>query len=297
METSESLVISLKDSVKLENRDHDCSSRNELLNANMVAIADGVGSFTNAGDTSNHIISSVKDIFKKAEEEDELDLQIIFEKAARSLDFFVNSKDEDSKQVPEKSYGTTCICAIETRNSFKLGYTGNGAILHLKGNFIDFPEDIYYLCWCLNNYLNPHTVPENGKEALYKYFSYGAQPAQYSPTIIELTKDKHESGDIIIVCSDGIYSSDHNKVGKDKNGVVWLKVNKVLLLLIHKLRSYIKEHEDYNSKTLEHTMQDFLKELKETPGAMDDDCSLGIIITEQALSYFKKRQRDAGHKS
>ncbi|NOU17733.1 MAG: hypothetical protein HOO91_09265 [Bacteroidales bacterium] len=295
MDTSRSIVVSLRETVKSVNQDWDCNSRNDSIKANLIAIADGLGSFDKAELASSAVIKGIRDNFKEAEIIKEIELQPFFKKVAESLDCNVNNQLGENQQIPENAYGTTCICAIETQDSFKIGYSGNGAILHLKGNFIDFPEDIYNLPWCLNNYLNPHTVPENGKEALYKYFSYGASPKQYSPSIIELTKDNHEFGDIIIICSDGIYSSDHDNVGKDSNGNVWLEVNKNLLKLIKALRTYVIQNEDYKKETLELAMKSYLKELKETPGGMDDDCSLGIIITGQALTYFKNRQKNANH--
>ncbi|RPH33033.1 MAG: hypothetical protein EHM93_06895 [Bacteroidales bacterium] len=295
MDTSRSIVVSLRETVKPVNQDWDCNSRNDSIGANLIAIADGLGSFDKAELASSAIIKSIKDYFKKAETIKEVELQPLFEKLAKSLDYDINKNLDENQKIPENAYGTTSICAIETQDFFKIGYSGNGAILHLKGNFIDFPEDIYYLPWCLKNYLNPHTVPENGKEALYKYLSYGASPKQYSPSIIEFTKDNLEFGDIIIICSDGIYSSDHDNVGKDSNGNIWLEVNKTLLKLIKTLRTYVLQNEDYKKETLELAMKNYLKELKETLGGMDDDCSLGIIITGQALTYFKNRQKNANH--
>nr|WP_319570084.1 PP2C family serine/threonine-protein phosphatase [uncultured Draconibacterium sp.] len=295
MDTSGSIVLSLRETLKPVNQDWVCNSRNDIVDANLVAIADGLGSFDKAEIAAKIVSDNIRDNFEKLENINDHTLQTLFEKAAKSLDYYINSQKQERQLIPEKAYGTTFICAIETQDHFKLAYSGNGAIFHLKGNFIDFPEDIYYLPWCLNNYLNPHTVPENGKEALYRYFSYGASPVQYLPSILEISKDRCEYGDIIIICSDGIHSSDQENIGKDNNNNVWLEVNKTLLKLIKTLRSYVTQNQDLKKETLELAIKAYLMDLKEIPGGMDDDCSLGIVITEQALIYFKNRQKDANN--
>jgi serine/threonine protein phosphatase PrpC len=295
MDTSKSIYTSLRETHKPVNQDWACNARNDLLDANMVVISDGIGSFDKAEKASEFIASCIKDNFKHLDEIKELDLQVLFEEAAKSLDNYVNLQETDTEQIPEKAYGATLICAIETKNQFKVAYSGNGAIFHLKGNFIDFPEDVYYIPWCLNNYLNPHTIPENGKEALYKYFSYGASPNQYSPSIFEFSKDSDESGDIIIICSDGIYSSDQENIGKDDNNNVWIEGNRALIKLINTLRNYSLQNQDYKKETLDLALNEYLKKLKGMPGEMDDDCSIGIIISEPALSYFKKQQNHANN--
>jgi two-component sensor histidine kinase len=63
------------------------------------------------------------------------------------------------------AFGTTVLCAVETIDHIVVGYLGNGAIIHIRGNFTTFPPS-QLLPWTAINYLNPHTISQGGKNTM-----------------------------------------------------------------------------------------------------------------------------------
>jgi serine/threonine protein phosphatase PrpC len=269
------------DTRKSTNQDH-CFAIDGVVNA--VLVADGIGSALYAANGSKKAVMIAQELLSN-DESYVTNMKGLFWKIQDRLDQEIEELGIES--LKEGSFGTTLIVAIETEEKFVIGYVGNGAIFHLKGNITDFNENAYFLPWNYNNYLNPHTKPYEGKEALYKYFGYKNKSHTVTPTIIEVSKDLDGTGDIIMICTDGIYSQDHIEIEKDSKENLWIEGTKPLSLLLDEVKNYLKE-DIYNEVELEQRMNIFLKKLKEIPDEMSDDCTLGILISEQVLRYQQK---------
>lgn len=274
-----SIVTYISDTKKAENQDKG-AYYSGIFNA--VLVADGIGTSTNAKEGAEFIIERAETILKE-QNVSEINLQGLFVQLQRDLQAMILEKYEEPS---EKSFRTTLIIAIETEDKFIIGYLGNGAILHVRGNITTFRDD-YYIPWVCTNYLNPHTIPKEGKEALYGYFGFNKSEEKIRPTILEVHKDNKGFGDILIICTDGIYSNDQNGVAKDAEQNLWVEGTKSLELLLNELKIFLKS-EDTHKESLDMLLASYLSKLKDIPNGMTDDCTMGIIISEQAIEYQKK---------
>lgn len=275
-------------SYKDENQDAVNSIKMDLFNA--LVLADGIGSTKHAKEASEAAVYCLTQNLQNVWNVVPFNLKKIFRK---TFDDFC-SRIETLHRIRiagEKEFGTTLLCAVESDDAFRFAYTGNGAILHLKGEFISFRPQQYLLPWCYANLLVPHTLSENGQEALYKYYGYGAGPLQTDPTVLELSKDSNGSGDIIILCTDGILSNDQLAIGKDNSNKLWKEESTAIGMLLNALRKAIEENEELTETILRKVIKEYLKELK-AHQLMTDDSSVGIIVSARAQDYFRGKAKN-----
>ena len=278
------IISCVSDSLKPINEDCGRSFKGEF---NAIAIADGVGSLAYAKEASEEITQNVIELLMMVDEES-LDLCKIFRETQKKLHQKICIEQPNA---PEKSFASTLIIAVEKADKFIVGYTGNGAILHARGNISDFPKEIYYLPWACTNYLNPHTEPYEGREALNKHFAYKSDLKFVEPTIIEISKDNIHFGDLLIVCTDGIHSMDHVDIAMDDNSKIWIEGKKSLHILGNDLRDFLSGN-DLDENNLKLCLQNYLQKLKEIPEEMSDDCTVGIIISKKAVDYQLSKKID-----
>lgn len=263
---------------KTENQD----SKGEIENTdyNAVFIADGLGSYKYAKLSSERVIDFFINETKKFNGKlIDVRFKEVYRQAKNKLIEFANDSLREDEKNEDNLFGTTAISLVETANRIKVAYAGNGAIWHIRGNFNIFPST-YLFPWNAINILNPHTIPENGKEALYRLISNNNDFQECVPSIIEIEKDE-EYGDIIMICTDGIYSSDQIKAGKNDKGI-WVKYEPTMLKFFEYLSHFFSNNSIYNSEAIKQTIDQYLEELKPM---LDDDATIGILITKRALNY------------
>jgi len=185
--------------------------------------------------------------------------------------------------------GTTFISATNKNNTNKvqLEYLGNGGIIHLHGDFssnVNSDEPYRY-----GEIMIPHISP-NG--ALTKHISHNSQKVELSSSTIELNLN-YITGDIILLFSDGISSLEDKVILKDNENRFWRNENPAIQLILKELdkslQSSIKN--DTFQKNLIEFNQMILEKLK-TENYLEDDASLGIIITEKVLNHYKEKLND-----
>jgi serine/threonine protein phosphatase PrpC len=266
---------------KSENQ--DCKGEFESENFNAAFIADGIGTFKYAKQSSERVIDFFKaqavDLNHSAGKNPKPKFIETFKKAKEKLIAFANENIIEEDKNEQNLFGTTAITVFETTDKIVVAYVGNGAIWHIRGNFNEFP-DAYLFPWNAVNYLNPHTIPEGGKEALYRLISNSDDFSECIPTVFEIDKDE-SVGDIFMICTDGIYSADQIKAGKNDKGV-WVRYEPTMLKFFDYLKHFFKSNQLYNKESLLQTMNMYLEELKPT---FDDDATIGILITTKALNY------------
>ncbi|MCX6294839.1 MAG: PP2C family serine/threonine-protein phosphatase, partial [Bacteroidetes bacterium] len=206
----------------------------------------------------------------------------MYQQAKTELVNFSKEVLKDKEEISEDLFGTTAITVFETENKIFIAYVGNGAIWHIRGSYSVFTSP-YLFPWNAINLLNPHTLPENGKEALYRLFTDKNDFNECIPTVIEISKDE-EFGDIILICTDGISSADQAKAGKNEKGI-YVKYESSILKFYEYLSAFFKSPESYSQKDLSGTLNKYLEELKPT---FDDDATIGVLITKEALNYQSK---------
>lgn len=243
-----------------------------------IAVADGVGSTKNAKGASSFCMQSLGEYFS---EHPTLNLS-----SKWIEDLFKKIQSKWVKQKVEIGNTTLLTASIAEpfRDKIHIGYVGNGAIFHIRGNFRELKnQNNLVFPWNAINYLNPHTLEnKDGKETLYKYISNNKDTeGKAMPSTIELFQDDN-FGDIIILMTDGIFSNDQIAFGNNSSGV-WQKVDEKLQKLFELIRDFL-EGNIFSAEILQKKLQTYLEELKNNK-KIDDDASIGILITSQAIKY------------
>lgn len=276
-----SVLATATNTSKSENQDN--KGEFEGTHFNSIFIADGLGSFKYPRLASERVIdffkASAKDLNEAKAKGHNPKFSEVFKLAKQKLIDFANENLKEEEKNEQNLFGTTAITLFETEDKISIAYAGNGAVWHIRGNFNEFPVS-YHFPWNAVNYLNPHTIPEQGKEALYRLITNNSDFAECVPSTLEIEKDK-SFGEIIMICTDGIYSADQLKAGKNEKGV-WVKYETSMLKFFEYLTHFFKTNQHYSKESIEQTLNQYLEELKPT---LDDDATIGILITKEVLNY------------
>jgi len=257
------------------------SNPDHLLSA--VIVADGLGSHFGAEIASAAVADSLAAYLSALHREAPLDLREAFAFAhTRLIDEVERRHDPLSSEINwQSAFGTTAICAVETARTIVLAYAGNGAIFHIRGNFNTFgPAQL--LPWTALNYLNPHSIPLNGRNAMYKLLSPRSPREETEPSLVEIAKDDTHFGDIILCCTDGIYSYDQVSIGRDAQRNLWISGESSMERFYAALKRFFDDEPSIDA--LETTLEQYLAELRDA-ALINDDCTVGVMITQKALEF------------
>jgi len=248
-----------------------------------VVVADGLGSHFGAEIAATVVARVISEELDVSASRQVPDMQRVFAKAWRSIGDHV---DAHSDGLPadldwQNAFGTTALCAVETIDALTMAYVGNGGIFHLRGNFNTFPKS-QLLPWSALNYLNPHTIPRDGKNAMYKLVAPRSGPSEISPTVMTMSKDESYFGDIIVCCTDGIYSYDQVEIGLDDQRRVWISGEASVSRLFEALNGFFEG--ELTDEALAKCLNAYLANLKSS-NLVTDDCTIGLLITQKALEY------------
>lgn len=269
-----SIMLTKSISPKTKNEDYIDTVINRKQNFKAIILGDGIGSHYKPDEGSEFCVKSLKNHLENCINFDDLNFKKLFHTVYNELkDNFKNLNDNNIDKT--QAYGTTLICVIEREDRYIISYLGNGSAWHIRGNFNSFSSQ-RYLPWNAINLLNPHTVEENGKEALYKYIALEATEKQISPSVIEINKDNELFGDILIISTDGLYSNDHNPIAKDREGNIWIAGEKKIEMLFNRLKN-LKIENKFEEQILNKSLNEYMKEITENK-LIDDDTTFGIII-------------------
>lgn len=246
-----------------------------------VLVADGLGSHFQAEVGSRLAVDAAKGWLA---DHSDGSLREAFARAAARIDAEATLTRASWPEgvAPDRAMGTTLICALEVAESIEIGYVGNGAILHVRGDFDQHPS-ARLLPWSSVNLLNPHSRPEQGQAALYKFLGPFQPPAQREPTVVRLSTDAELVGDIIVLCTDGIASYDQTPIGRDSSQRIWIAGDASLALLYAALGEFFVAG-TYTDGALEATLQRYLSDLARLD-LVEDDCTVGVLVTSRAVEY------------
>ena len=287
------IVAAATDTRKPKNQDSYTEAFVEKRNAHIVAIADGVGSSYKSEVGSRFVTEKAVELIKEAIEKDEnqIDFDSIFDEIQAGLDKKIEQDYADElSAIKPSSFGTTLIVGIDFPERFVVAYIGNGSVWHISGFFNSFPK-IVSLPWNAVNLLKPDTVMSGGKEALYKIFFYKGERKHHKPTVLQVSKLREAPGDIFILTTDGVYSSDHAIAAKDDEGEIWIPSTAQFGVLMDGLKGFVEGKEDINNDTLKQMLVNYLAQIKETK-IMDDDTTLGIFISPEAKTHLLSKRKD-----
>lgn len=254
-------------------------------------VADGMGAHADSGKAAYHCATEARAILEEADYFP--DPLVLFEQVQQSLakkapEWLDEMPPETRARIDlDRAFGTTLIVGAETENALLVAYVGNGCAFHLRGDFASFPEQIP-LPWSCVNLLNPHTVCENGREALYRYQSPTSSLAMATPSLVVVGTD-HTFGNILLIATDGLYSYDQVRRGVDPDGELWISTGKPLLAVHAALRSLFLQPGELTAGSVQEAMDACLEKLR-SDGLLEDDTTLGLMISPQALAYRNSLQ-------
>ena len=185
--------------------------------------------------------------------------------------------------------GTTFISAVKKNSldKIQIEYLGNGGVVHLYGDFstnVNSDEPYRY-----GEIMIPHISP-NG--ALTKHISHNSNKPERASSMITMNLN-YFTGDIILLFSDGISSLEDKVILKDTENRFWRHENPAIQLILKELDLFLISNN--NQATFQEGIIEFnqviLEKLK-TENYLEDDASLGIIITENVLNHYKEKIND-----
>jgi len=275
--------------MKAVNQDAYQLVRNEGIPLTALIVADGLGSHYGAEFAAEFAVKNLGGRVAGASDANEIDLERWFCSAQKELAEWVA---DQSEELPvgldlNNAFGTTLIAVVETETELIIAYLGNGAVLHVRGNVQEFLPPRHLLPWTAMNYLNPHSLPIGGKNVMYKLLTPRPSESEMVPTILRLRKDAEEFGDIVIVCTDGVYSYDQTPIGTDSNGAVWISGEATIPPLFDTLRSFFRG-QDYTTTGLQTSLGGYLSYL-DANNLVTDDCTVAVLITGKALQYQRSK--------
>ncbi len=282
-ETEQTLAAGATIGNKPVNQDAIAVARNEGAGLVAILVADGVGSHFGAEVASAMVVAKFREALERAVSPCEIDIPSLFFDARTHLERHVK---EHAGDLPtdldwRNAFGTTLLCGVETDDHIILGYVGNGGIFHLRGNFNCFPPS-QLLPWTAVNYLNPHSLSQDGKNILYDVLSVDPEH-RMTPTVLSLRKSRDRFGDIVMICSDGLYSYDQVPIGKDDQDHIWISGEESVAVFFQHLSRFFSG-EEYTDQALQAALEEYLAAIK-ARGLVADDCTLGVMVTGAALRF------------
>ena len=138
----------------------------------------------------------------------------------------------------------------------------------------------------------PHISP-NG--ALTKHLSHNSGKIERASSTIELNLN-YITGDILLLFSDGISSLEDKVILRDSESRFWRNENPAIQLILMELDLFLKENSKQDSfqDTLPVFNQTILEKLK-AENYLEDDASLGIIITDNVLVHYNQKDNVLDH--
>lgn len=239
----------------------------------LIALCDGIGEFRDSGRAAELLIEAIKDEIP----EDRKDLEQSIRTAMEGI------------RVEQLAGGTTLLCCYQcgrhADDEVTISHLGNGAVIHLAGDFHERgPSQLPYR---MHHVVLPH-VDEQG--ALVRHVSHtsGVPELALFETTLRLNAP---NGDILLLVTDGIATLEEEMVIKDPSGTVWRLQSTALQQVLEKLHEFLAQNQEHPMMhaVLEQFSENALQGLK-TKGMLEDDASLGIVITDAVLSYYRKRR-------
>lgn len=234
-----------------------------------VVMADGISSTFKAEWAANFAVNALLDLIKL--NDGNVSAQFFYDAFLGIPDKLrsniINNFKEISESQLDKGFGTTLLCGVRKDQTYWFAYVGNGGIIHLRSRYFLQRTFHYPVPWSAINLLNPHTIEEDGQERLYRFISPRSISSLAIPTVLCIS-DQPNPADYFIMCTDGIFSTDHIPYTTDDENNVWLKYEQRL----SRLYELIKENPSPTKVDLERYIANMNEE-----GMLDDDASVSVM--------------------
>jgi hypothetical protein len=266
----------------------DCCAFYSGNKVSAIAIADGVGSSSFSYLASKlaveEFIKKIKEYEEHNNKIDEMEVVSIYNEISKKIkEEYINLKEQKKLNNTQNMMQTTLITLIETDDRYILNYIGNGSIWYIRGDFWKFNLTKRIWPWCITDLMVGHSVlNEEGKEVLEGYIGPEFDPEDYIQCMSVFKNKKY--GEIFVLTTDGISSSDHLKIGIDNNNKVWIEINIYIQNLLE--RYLIKFFHDFKELkngniSLSSYIEEFLND-----NTFDDDATIGLLISSKVIENY-----------
>jgi hypothetical protein len=189
--------------------------------------------------------------------------------------------------------GTTVLRAlIKTTDTgvprLSLSCLGNGSAVHLTGHFnAERPDGIPHY-----RYTELFLSHTNEGTALMRHVSHDSRAEHHDAFELEMSLN-HPYGDIILLFTDGLSSSEERLVVKTPDERIWRNESENLHRLLQRLDNWLTDVSRHQLKAgeiqtgLENFVSNFVEEMKVT-GNLEDDLALGLIVTRRVVERQQK---------
>lgn len=209
---------------------------------------------------------------------------VMIEKGYSDINQLIQDSEIIALKDKIKNGGTTIIFAIlESNKKVKIQYLGNGGCIKLNGDFNQSIQGL--LPYKYNHLINPDI---NNSGALTRHLSKESGTQELIKSEIS-TSLNNPNGDILLIFSDGITSLEENVIIKDNEGRYWRHESSSIQIILEKLHIFLIDNNnsiDFQDKLIDFN-EEVLNELNNS-NLLEDDASLGIIITDEVLKYYRK---------
>jgi len=230
-----------------------------------IIVCDGVGQFSDSAKAADLIIDELK--FWNGERNN------LYGFISRAQQLLVDEKIEGGS--------TLIISNLEDKenSNLRMAYVGNGGIIHMHGDFGFEPNSIHRF----SNLMIPH-VDKNG--TLIRHISRQSFPSDLQPTFLDISLTA-PFGDIVLFFTDGIVSLEDEQIIVDDSGRIWRNQSEAVSFILKKLHEWLQRNcQEISNESLLVFSQEVLEDLK-VMGKLEDDASMGIIITEGVLKFYR----------
>ncbi|CAM3006950.1 hypothetical protein [Flavobacterium frigoris] len=222
--------------------------------------------------------------FSKSQVVSEKVTDVMIEKGYTDINQLIQDSEIIALKNKLENGGTTIIFAIvESNRKVKIQYLGNGGCIKLNGDFNQSTQDL--LPYKFNHLINPHI---NDSGALTRHLSKESGKQELIKSEIS-TSLNNPNGDIILFFTDGITSLEENVIIKDNEGRFWRHESSSIQIILEKLNIFLtnhKDNDDFQDKLITFN-EEVLNDLNNL-NLLEDDASLGIIITDEVLNQYRK---------
>jgi len=254
-----------------------------------LVICDGVGSSASCARAAAYVAKLLSQDIANADSE-AISGQFLRESLKKTQRVLVELETDLNIEEALRSncLATTVIAVIERTNDYLVGYVGNGSVHVIPGDFLEFVRRDRWP-WGTTQMLVPQTsLSEGGTEMLDAVFSPRSRVDSIRISTIE--KDRN-LGELLVATTDGVFSPDHQRSGRDLDGRLWLQVDphfeSLLFKSLAELPEICKQRGLAARSALSTLLQQFLAQ-----GSWDDDATIGVLISRVARAKLTAGRGD-----
>lgn len=265
----------LHDNIALPTKDHDFTTSLLINDCAWGVVCDGVSnSYEQAWGAQKVALTLTNHSKEQIEKGQAINYEQFYGYTTEYLNEAAKEFKDATRNNTKSLYATTVITGLVEQTKAEFSYCGNGAIMEIRQQWFDLPEEIP-TPWGINNYLNPHSRFIDGENKLFKVVKATEDISVCMPDVVRFSRDEPLTS-YYIICSDGLYSSDEISTGWDEQTNQYYVIEGRRLIQFLQL---LKKHHHLHWKEMRSFTQEFRTCLTEG-NLLVDDLSYVLFIPE-----------------